>query len=109
MAAKSKSKFSFDGELAMMPPSPIGNCACLFIGLIKRKGDENWVTVENLYIGKSYVNALGESLKYFSPTSINLSSVKNNEDGVVKIIETLKPNIERLELGSSSVDSKAIK
>ena len=77
--------------------------------MIKRKGDENSVSVENLFIGKPYVNALGESLKHFNPTSINLSSVKNNEDGVVKIIETLKPSIERLELGSSSIDEKVIK
>ena len=48
-----------------------------------------------------------------SNTSIQHLSIwvllKTNEDGVIKIIETLKPNIERLELESSSIDEKAVK
>lgn len=82
-----------------IPPAPLG--------LIKRKGSAAEINVKNYNIGNGFGKALGGSMKYLKPKSINLGSNKNTV-GIASIIENLNDGLENLDLSQNLINLKCI-
>lgn len=82
-----------------IPPAPFG--------LVKRKGKENEINIDNYNIGDRYGKALSSSIKHVKPKALFLSS-NNNTNGIMNIINNLNEQCEKLDLSNNFVNSKTI-
>ena len=60
------------------------------LGLIKRKGVEGEIKVNNSQLGSTYLKALTQSMKHLDPKSVIVSNIKENENGIIDIVDQLK-------------------
>jgi len=82
-----------------IPPAPLG--------LIKRKGKENEINIDNYNIGDRYAKALSSSIKHVKPKALLLSS-NNNTHGIMNIIHNLNEQCEKLDLSNNFVNGKTV-
>ena len=78
------------------------------LGLIKRKGKADEIKINYLQIGGSYLKALTKSMKQLDLKEVNIHNIKENEPGIINVIETLKKTCESLKFVDSNLGPLSI-
>lgn len=60
------------------------------LGLIKRKGVEGEIKVNNSHLSSTYLKALTQSMRHLDPKSVSVMNIKENEEGIIDIVDQLK-------------------
>lgn len=60
------------------------------LGLIKRRGKEDQIVVNSSQLGNTYLQALTKSMKHLDPKDVKIFNVKENEKGIIDIVDNLK-------------------
>ncbi|CAI2379577.1 unnamed protein product [Moneuplotes crassus] len=79
------------------------------IGLIKRKGNPDVVDVNYLQLGKTYMKALTKSMKHLKVRDVKIQNIKENEKGVIQIIDALKKFCENIKLLNTTLGMDSVR
>lgn len=78
------------------------------LGLIKRRGKEDQIVVNSSQLGNTYLQALTKSMKHLDPKDVKIFNVKENEKGIIDIVDNLKKGCETLDFKDSTLGKEAI-
>lgn len=78
------------------------------LGLIKRKGKEDEIFINSSQVGNTYLKALTKSMKHLDPKDVKIFNVKENEQGIIDIVDNLKKGCETLDLKDCTLGMDAI-
>lgn len=79
------------------------------LGLIKRRGEEGEIDANASQLGSTYLQALTKSLKHLDPKTIRIENVRENEDGIIGIVDNLKKGLVTLDFSNSTLTIKSVR